>query len=168
MHETKKPPYLTQCLRGKVDEIESAFEKSADILFRYFHWVSAVEACTADRQIADHVLEFLDRHVAKRVGSDLLADLLRGVRACDQLLVGRHIGSKIAWIQERRGTDTDMNLGRTGFPQHRNQIRNRCSADNGVVDEHDPFSFTTDSRTLSLILTLDSRLLGRLMKVRPT
>ena len=73
--------------------------------------------------------------------SDLLADLLRGVRACDQLLVGRHIGSKIAWIQERRGTDTDMNLGRTGFPQHRNQIRNRCSADNGVVDEHDPFSF---------------------------
>lgn len=79
MHETKKPPYLTQCLRGKGDEIESAFEKSADILFRYFHWVMAVEACTADRQIADHVLEFIDRHVAKRVGSDLLTDLLRGV-----------------------------------------------------------------------------------------
>ena len=34
-----------------------------------------------------------------------------------------------------------MNLSRTGFPQHRNQIRNRCSTDNGVVDEHDPFSF---------------------------
>ena len=83
----KSPPYLTQCLRGKGDEIESAFEKGADILFRYFHWVMAVEACTADRQIADHVLEFLDRHVAKRVGSDLLADLLRGVRACDQLFV---------------------------------------------------------------------------------
>ena len=60
MHETKKPPYLTQCLRGKGDEIELAFEKSADILFRYFHWVMAVEACTADRQIADHVLEWKD------------------------------------------------------------------------------------------------------------
>ena len=102
MHETKKPPYLTQCLRGKGDEIELAFEKSADILFRYFHWVMAVEACTADRQIADHVLEFLDRHVAKRVGSDLLADLLRGVRACDQLFVRRNIGAEIARIQERR------------------------------------------------------------------
>ena len=102
MHETKKPPYLTQCLRGKGDEIESAFEKSADILFRYFHWVMAVEACTADRQIADHVLEFLDRHVAKRVGSDLLADLLRGVRACDQLFVRRNIGAEIARIQERK------------------------------------------------------------------
>ena len=48
----KKPSYLTQCLRGRGGEIESAFEKSADILFRYFHWVMAVEACTADRQIA--------------------------------------------------------------------------------------------------------------------
>lgn len=141
MHETKKPPYLTQCLRGKGDEIELAFEKSADILFRYFHWVMAVEACTADRQIADHVLEFLDRHVAKRVGSDLLADLLRGVRACDQLFVRRNIGAEIARIQERRRADTDMDFGRAGFAKHRDQVGNRCSTDNGVVDEHDPFSF---------------------------
>ena len=34
-----------------------------------------------------------------------------------------------------------MTLGRTGFSQHRNQIRNRCSADNGIVNEDNSFSF---------------------------
>ena len=142
MHAQKRNP-PTGCkictVRGK--KTKSAFQKSADILLWYFHRIMAVEACTADRQIADHVLEFLDRHVAQGVGSDLLADLLRGVRACDQLFVRRNIGAEIARIQERRRADTDMDFGRAGFAKHRDQVGNRCSTDNGVVDEHDPFSF---------------------------
>ena len=142
MHAQKRNP-PTGCkictVRGK--KTKSAFQKSADILLWYFHRIMTVEACTTDRQVTDHVLELFDRHVAQGVRSDLLADFLGGMGACDQLLVGRHIGSKIAWIQERRGTDTDMNLGRTGFSQHRNQIRNRCSADNGIVNEDNSFSF---------------------------
>lgn len=116
MHAQKRNP-PTGCkictVRGK--KTKSAFQKSADILLWYFHRIMTVEACTTDRQVTDHVLELFDRHVAQGVRSDLLADFLGGMGACDQLLVGRHIGSKIAWIQERRGTDTDMNLGRTGF-----------------------------------------------------
>lgn len=63
------------------------------------------------------------------------------MRACDQLFVRRNIGAEIARIQERRRADTDMDFGRAGFAKHRDQVGNRCSTDNGVVDEHDPFSF---------------------------
>ena len=86
MHDTKKPPYLTQCLRGKGDEIESAFEKSADILFRYFHWVMAVEACTADRQIADLARDKTVIFISHRLSSTRHADriyLLDGGRIAE-------------------------------------------------------------------------------------
>ena len=137
MHAQKRNP-PTGCkictVRGK--KTKSAFQKSADILLWYFHRIMTVEACTTDRQVTDHVLELFDRHVAQGVRSDLLADFLGGMGACDQLLVGRHIGSKIAWKQKWWRTDSYMHLSRSGIFEHFYNVAARRTAHNRIIDHH--------------------------------
>ena len=115
-------------------------QQTADIPARNLHRVLAVKACLADRQIADHLLEKFNRHIAKGISADHLTDFLCGMGMGNQLLIGRNIRAEIAGIEERRRTDTHMNFFCPCFFHHGDDIGDRGSPDDGVIHEDNPFA----------------------------
>lgn len=138
-------------------------------IFLQLHRILPVKAGPAKGQFPGHGGEIFYFHIAQRIGSDHLTDFLCGMSICQQLVVGRYVRSEIAGVQKRRGTDPHMNLSGACLLQQTNQIRDRSSPDDRVVDEDNVFPFTALSRTFSFSRTLDSRSLWvGLIKVLPT
>ena len=74
--------------------LESVFDFSV----RHIHRLCSGKAGRAERKAARHFIQIPDRHIPQGIGSNFLPDSVYGVAVCDELLVGRHIGSKITGI----------------------------------------------------------------------
>ena len=84
--------------------------------------------------------ELFRRKVSQRIRADHLRDLRYGVVAGDQVLLRIDIGAVIAGMQKRGRRDPHMDFLRSGLPQEGDDPPAGGSADNGIVDQHHPFS----------------------------
>ena len=50
----------------------------------------------------EHLVKAFHIEISERIGPYHTADLFNSVMACDKVLLGRNIGTVIAWEQERR------------------------------------------------------------------
>ncbi len=79
------------------------------------------------------------------------------VIAGNQLIIRWYICSKIAWMQERRRTDSYMYLQCACFLSIRIRFAFVVPLDNGIIHQNDLFAFDRRINNISFKCTLDSR-----------
>ena len=104
------------------------------------HWIMAVKAGFAQRQITRHGLQIAGVHITQGVSTDHGTDFISRVGRSNQLFIGWNVCSKVTRIQKRWRTDTDMNTLSSGIFQHTDEVRDGCSADYGVVNKNNTFA----------------------------
>jgi hypothetical protein len=76
------------------------------------------KAALTDGKTAHYLRKALTSKVRQTIRPDDLTNLLRRPIEGDELFPIRNIRSKVAGIEERRGTDRHVDLGGAGIPKH--------------------------------------------------
>src|SRR5262245_51414660 len=113
------------------------------------HAVKAGAAQTLPRHVGrrDHAFE---RDVRERVRAERAADLPDTQAVRDQLSAAREVDTEEARPLHRRTGDPYMNLRCASLTQHPDQSALRVSANNRVVDDHQPLPLDDPAQGIEL------------------
>ena len=112
--------------------------------------------------VAHGLPQAFEGKIAESVSLDELPDLLHAVGRGDELLFGRRINPVIAGGHGRRATDPHMNLFRPRFPYDAHDLAAGCSANDGIIHQHNPLprQQASDRVELQLDAEIPNRLAG--------
>src|SRR5919204_1339217 len=133
-------------------------------LARDCRWVVPREARAAERRwrTSGRRLEPFEREVGKRRRADVLTHLVHRAVGGDQLVAVSEVDSVIALRDDRRRGDADVNLGRAGLEEHRDDLPRRVAPDDRVVDDNHALAVDFGKRIELQLYALLTKALVRL------